>query len=76
MKKTTLIFIIFVIFLILCVFVTSVQIDTFSVQKGPATVIFLNPPEGADEDTGTVLGYKVVSCDETSKECSITYEKI
>jgi hypothetical protein len=81
MKKSTIIIIIFIIFLIVCAFVSYSypQIDNFSVQKGPVTVLFLNPPEEADADYGTILGNKVITCDDSTEEdakCSITYEKI
>ncbi len=76
MKKITIIVIILSIILLICAFISQSQIDSFSVKKGPVTVLFLNPPEEADADTGTLLGNKNITCDDTTKECAVTYEAI
>jgi hypothetical protein len=79
MKKATIIIIVLSIILIICAFLSYPQIDSFSERKGPVTVLFLNPPEGADENTGTILGQKVITCDDSNDdnaECSIKYERI
>lgn len=80
MKRTTIAIIILAIILITCALYSySYQIDNFSVNRGPATILFLNPPEGADETTGTILGNKVLTCDDddsSTAQCSLTYERI
>jgi hypothetical protein len=78
MKRITIVIVILTIILITCA-LYSYQIDNFSVNKGPVTILFLNPPEGSDADTGTILGNKVLTCDDgdsESAQCNLTYERI